>query len=940
MNTDNEKPISYKTTLNLPTTDFPIRANPKLEDPLLLDRWEKEALYQKAFLCNKGAEKFILHDGPPYANGPIHLGHAYNKILKDIVTKSRRMMGYHVPVTPGWDCHGLPIELKVSQENPGLERGAVKKACRTYAQGWIEEQKKEFIKLGVLMNWEKPYTTMDPAFEAQTVRAFGKLVKNGYIERKNKTVAWCASCQTTLASAEIEYKDRKDPSLFVRFPLTKDTQKELFPAIAEQISVLIWTTTPWTLPLNRAVLAHPDATYLLLQLGDKKIIVGKQAADALCLRLEKEKIILEEFSGKIFAAKNAAHPFIADRVVPILLDDSVGVDEGTAFVHCAPGCGPIDYEVGVKNKLEIYSPISSQGTYTQEIEPKELFGLTVTQGQGWVITELLKHDVLVHKASLSHSYPHCWRCSNGLIFRATRQWFFNLEKNSIQKKALQALEAISFSPQQGKNFLKATIAHRWEWCLSRQRIWGTPIPALLCNGCESVYSTPEFIEKVAQHIQKEGIEYWDNVPLQDLLTKDSICSSCGIQDFRKELDILDVWFDSGVTHYAVLLNNPELAFPADVYLEGVDQHRGWFQSSLLTSMVLEEEACMKAIMTHGYTTDAKGQKMSKSKGNVVAPFDIIQKIGTDGLRLWSATIGLESDPTVSAALLDNVAEMYRKIRNTCRFLLSVLYDFDSEKDSVDFALLLPIDKRALEQLHELNNTLIEEYKKSNFTAVTHGLADYVSVELSARYFDIIKDRLYVEAPKSILRRSAQTACYAILDTLTRLIAPIMSFTAEQVSDIYQKNKKESMHLQQFIKPITDIQALALDAAWWKSLYEIRSLVLKAIELLREQSIIKQSMEARLVISIDFESKKYEHLTNFIKRLPQGYSFEQFLKEFCIVSHVTLQAHRENLCATAQPEVWLLVTQADGVKCPRCWQWDTAFDKETELCNRCTKIVSV
>lgn len=928
--------VSFKDTLNLPRTEFPLRSQASKEDAALLARWEEEKLSQESSALNVGAQKYIVHDGPPYANGPLHLGHAYNKILKDILTKSRRMMGYHVPVVPGWDCHGLPIELKVSQEQPGLSRAALKKACRAYAQKWIDEQKSEFKKLGVLMDWDNPYTTMDPLFEAQTVRALGKLVKNGYIERKNKTVAWCASCQTTLASAEIEYKDRKDPSVYALFSLTAESQQKLFPHISDPVSVLIWTTTPWTLPLNRAVLANATASYNLVEIHNKKLIIGSLATEKLCTALQTEYTILTTFSGEQLKNLKVMHPFITDFHVPVILDDSVELNEGTAFVHCAPGCGPIDYEIGVKNGLEIYSPVSPAGLYTSEIRPQELVNLSTTQGQGWVITKLMENGALLHKGSLTHSYPHCWRCHNGLIFRATRQWFFDLGKNNVQEKALQAIESIAFIPPQGKNFLKATIAHRWEWCLSRQRVWGTPIPGLLCSSCDYVYMTPELIEKVALGIEKEGIEFWDTVTLEELISPDKVCPQCKTHTFVKEQDILDVWFDSGVTHYAVLLSRPELSFPADVYLEGIDQHRGWFQSSLLTSMVLEEAPCMKTIMTHGFATDAKGQKMSKSKGNVVSPADIIQKIGTDGLRLWVASIGLENDPTVSPTLLENVAEVHRKIRNTLRFLLSVLYDFDPVSDALDTSLMLPIDKRAVEQIAELNFLVQEEYKKAYFTGITHKIADYCTVELSARYFDIIKDRLYVEEPRGQLRRSAQTACSLILDTLTKLIAPIVSFTAEQVASQYQKEKK-SIHLQLFSQLRRDVRAGS--DAQWKALYELRSVVLKAIELLREEGIVKQSMEAQLTLSIDF-SGRYACLKDFIGLLPNDYSFEMFLKEFCIVSQVTVVQNKEGLASTAHREISLRVAQAEGNKCPRCWQWDKQADPATNVCRRCASLLKM
>ncbi|MBA3953762.1 isoleucine--tRNA ligase [Candidatus Dependentiae bacterium] len=961
---DNSKK-SFKETLNLPRTDFPIRANAAVEDVTLLERWQQEDLYHASFEHNTGHAKYILHDGPPYANGNIHLGHAYNKILKDILCKSRRMSGYHVPVTPGWDCHGLPIELKVAQENPGLSSLDLKKACRTYANNWIDVQRQAFKNLGVLMDWDHPYITMDYAYEAVTVKAFGKLVKNNFIERKNKTVPWCFNDKTVLASAEIEYKDRKDPSLYVLFEFKQADSQRLF-GIDNPVSILVWTTTPWTLPLNRAVLVKPNAQYVLLNVKDTYIVVGADVADKIAQLVEGEKQVLKQFNSKELGGLSVKHPFI-DQDSPLLFDDSVGTQEGTAFVHCAPGCGPIDYEVGVKNGLSIYSPISADGKYTQDIEPKELVDMPVAEGQIWVIRKLAQLQKLFYKTNITHSYPHCWRCHNGLIFRATPQWFFDLERQNVKQRALDAIEAMNFIPDRGRNFLRATVENRWEWCLSRQRVWGTPIPALLCVGCDKDYLTPELIDKVAEGIAREGIEYWDRVNLEDLIDPTLACSGCGVTNFKKEYDILDVWFDAGVSHYAVLFNNPALAFPADIYLEGVDQHRGWFQSSLLTSLVLEQEPCTKTIMAHGYTVDAKGQKMSKSLGNVVAPQDIVKQVGTDGLRLWVASIGHGSDPVVSDVLLRNVAEVYRKIRNTCRFMLSNLYDFDITKDAVPADKLLPFDRYAVTQLSMINEEITQAYESVNFTDVFHKLADYCSVELSAFYLDIVKDRLYVEKATGTERRSAQTALWYILDTLTRLIAPVLSFTAEWISDFYQKDKKSSIHLQNFpntqklrdysfggLEPLwpaqgTQVQQGAISKmqlqleeqtylAQWATLKQVRSVLLKALEVEREKELIKHSLEAKLVVYLDLNQENLKYLETLFSLFTRySYSLEQFFKEFLIVSQFELASSSQGLQSTTMPGVYVLVSHAEGVKCPRCWQWSITSNVDN-LCERCACIV--
>lgn len=979
-----EKKVSFKDTLNLPRTDFPIRANPKENDPAMIKRWEKEDLFEKTFYLNKGNKIFILHDGPPYANGNIHIGHAYNKILKDIVTKAQRMLGKQVPVTPGWDCHGLPIELKVTKENPGLSREALKKACRAYAQKWVDIQRDEFKKLGVLMDWAHPYLTMNFGYEASVLRAFGKLVEQDYIERANKTVPWCPSCQTVLASAEIEYQERKDPSIYVLFPLEQKITDKFFPTLSGKIvNFLVWTTTPWTLPLNRAVLLKPDANYVVLATNNNKyIIVGKKRADQLCELFGIEKNIIQEFNVQDLFALGpwAQHPFINDLLVPVILDDSVALDEGTACVHSAPGAGPQDYEVGIKNDLVIYSPVNPAGIYTEEVEPKELVGKSVTEGQGWVIKKLAQEDKLLFKTSIRHSYPHCWRCHHGLIFRATKQWFCDLSKGGLKEKTLKAIDTIEMLPDTSKNRFKATLEGRLEWCLSRQRIWGIPIPALICQDCDFTYISKELIEHVADHVEQSGVEWWDTATLQNIIPQGFTCPSCNGANFKKEQDILDVWFDSGVSHFAVLVKNPNLRFPANIYLEGKDQHRGWFQSSLLTSMAIEQEPCMRAIVTHGFTVDEQGHKMSKSRGNVVSPQEMINKLGTDGLRLWASSIDCRGEAVVSDILLRNVQEVFRKIRNTCRFLLSNIYDFSIENDAIDIEKMQVIDKYALQELLLVNYEVIQAYVDYDFTEVFHRLSSYCAVNLSSFYLAIIKDRLYVEKANGQKRRSAQTACWYILDTLTRLMAPVLSFTAEQVSDCYQQNKTESIHLQQFadltplwelftkqikheaqliskkvpelFKDILQERGVTVELfiktekrtispeqeSIWYLLKKIRSALLKAIELKREKGLIKDSLEAKLIVYFGPDAPFAQLLHVFFKELDDANeSVEEFFKEFLIVSRFDMVTGTDNLHETELKGLWVKVEKAPGKKCPRCWQWDIT-DHPDLLCNRCQKVI--
>ncbi len=970
--TGSDKKVSFRDSLNLPRTDFPIRSNAKEDDPAILKRWEDENLYEKTFYHNDGNRRFVFHDGPPYANGHIHLGSAYNKILKDIACKSRRMMGIQVPVTPGWDCHGLPIELKVTQEQPDLSKPQLIKACRKYAQHWIDVQREEFKQLGVLMNWKYPYLTMNFEYESKELRALGVYIERGYINRSKKTVPWCASCQTVLAMAEIEYADRKDPSIYVLFPLSQESQKKLLPEIEDEVSIVAWTTTPWTLPLNRAVLFKPDTTYVLLDIKGKKVLIGKKLADTLVAQLETEKQIIKEFSSSKFANLSLRHPFIDGLHVPLLADESVLTDEGTAFVHCAPGAGPQDYETGLKNNLEVFSPVGPDGIYDDTILPAELDGMSVFDGQIWVMRKLKELDRLLHKASIRHSYPHCWRCRKGLIFRATKQWFFNLSKDDLKERVLKATEHIATLPEKSINQLQATVEGRLEWCISRQRSWGVPIPALICTACDHTYITKDFIDKVAEGVAKEGIEFWDEVAISTLVGKDFLCPSCGGSSFTKEEDILDVWFDSGLSHYAVLKDNPELGYPADLYIEGKDQHRGWFQSSLLTSMALEGEASMKMIITHGFTVDAKGIKMSKSLGNVVLPQEIRDKLGTDGLRLWASSIDFSSEAVVSDVLIRHVQEVFRKIRNTCRFLLSNLYDFDIDKDGLAIEDMRVIDQYALQELFAFNYAVLSAYEAYDFTAVFHKFGDYCSANLSTFYFEIIKDCLYVEKADGDARRSVQTACWHMLDSLTRLMAPILSFTAEQVSDLYQKDKTESIHLQDFpallnvweyfakynsdlmdelrrvdsvkigdYEALSTIEDHAFEAgqeALWQTLKSMRSAILKATETLREKGEIKRSLDAKVIVYIDPSAEYSKLIQQFFSHLAnKDESPESFFKDFAIVSQFQLAQEKDGLLETSLPGLFLKVAKALGKKCPRCWQW-AETDDERDLCPRCTALV--
>jgi len=975
----------FQETLNLPKTDFSLRAHAATKEPELLDRWEKNNLAHAATIHNKGKKKFILHDGPPYANGHLHMGHALTYVLKDMVCKTKRMEGFHAPLVPGWDCHGLPIELKVTKEK-SLEKSresidpvVFKKYCREYVNHWIEVQKKELKELGKLADYENAYMTMNPEYEASILEALAVFVERGYIERKLKTVLWCGSCQTVLAAAEIEYKDRQDPSTYILFQYPDESAQLTFSMLFEKnpdlkINFLIWTTTPWTIPLNRAVVLNPKAEYVVLQGRDEDeaFVVVKELGKKTCETVGIDYIELATCDSVVFEGKKAQHPLVDDLQVPVLLDDTVLTGEGTGCLHSAPGCGPEDYLLGKKHGLDIYSPLSPDGKYTSDINITTLAGKTIQEGNSWVMKTLIETNRMFHKASIKHSYPHCWRCKNGLMFRATDQWFCDLQKNDLVKKALGEIEKISFVPAWGQDRLHAFTSGRTEWCISRQRQWGVPIPAILDTKNERAFLSADLIRNVASHVAKDGIEFWDTMTVEKLIELKLVLpvdleKHFGHSDFENmklERDILDVWFDSGVSHYAVLSKDSDLGEPADMYLEGSDQHRGWFQSSLLTGVVLNDKAPMKEIVTHGYVVDENKHKMSKSVGNVIAPSEVMQQYSRDVLRLWVASTDYEGDVVISQQLLKNVFEMYRKIRNTCRFLVSNIYDFDVSKDAIDITKLKAIDQYALSKLYDLSSKVRDAYGQYKFVTAVQLINNYCVTDLSSTYLDILKDRLYVEKADSYERRSGQTVLYHILDVLCRLMAPVLSFLAEELSDHYQKDKQNSIHLQNFARefdvtgsvsgrPGIDylqdiersrvVQSSALDAkkqlkiGQWTMLEILRDAVLKAIEVKRAAGNIKHSYEAQISIALDPTSNEASLMKSFINELKHKEDVTRFLKDWFIVSGVTISDSGNGLEPSQADWAFVGVSRAKGDKCPRCWQWSVT-EHADKLCLRCQDVL--
>ncbi len=977
--------MDLKKSLCLFETTMPIRINIKELDQNMYIFSEDNKINEKIYEKNKNNTLFILHDGPPYANGPIHLGHAYNKIMKDISIRSRFMMEYNAYCTPGWDCHGLPIEHKVTQNHTTTNPTEIKQNCRKYANHWVEEQKESFKKLGICMDFSAPYKTMDFEYQSSIADSFATLVEKGYISRSNKTIPWCCGCQTTLATAEIEYQNRKDPSIYVLFPINKNNNLRINKELTGTLSLVIWTTTPWTLPLNRGIIIKKNTNYLLLEYKNKYLIIGADCLSHFVKTTNKEYRIIQTIHSSYLSECTAQHPFEENVFVPIIIDDSVELGEGTACVHMAPGCGPIDYEIAIKNGIEIYSPISADGKYTKEIKIPELIDMKISDAQGWVIQKLSEKNILWHKGTINHSYPHCWRSKEGLIFRATPQWFCNLEKNNFKEKVLNAIENIQFYPQNSKFFLKSTILNRWEWCISRQRTWGVPIIALIDKKNNHYWTSPEFIRHIANQIKIYGVEYWDNLSIESL--QSILPENIEPTEWKKETNILDVWFDSGISHEAVL--KKQNSFPADVYLEGVDQHRGWFQSSLLTSIAINDSAPMKSIVSCGHTVDEKGQKMSKSIGNVVSPDDIINQIGLDGLRMWVSSVNLGGDIVVGKKIFDNIAEVYRKIRNTCRFAVQNLTDFNPDNDMIAFDNLGIINQSILKKMFIYQIKIINAYQQYNFPEVFHTLIEIANSFLSSFYFDTIKDILYCDKKDSQSRKAAQSTMYIILEALTKLAAPILINTSEDITNHYQSNKKESIHLETFCKfpwfqksnelkntifqlikhnpfheeNIKKIYNIIIESEHLEKITQsintinhanylisiindFRSDIFKATEELRSKNIIKQSIESKITLEIDHNSKYFTIIEILKKEL--GSTYNEILCQLLLISELNIKFKTDTIAdkniifsessiKEAYNNYKIIAEKHAGKKCERCWKYFYQIIDEI-ICNRCKEAI--
>ncbi len=938
--------MDYKSTLNLPKTDFPMKANLPQREPEMLARWAQERLYERIQESRQGSPRYVLHDGPPYANGRIHIGHALNKILKDIIIKSKTMSGYQVPYVPGWDCHGLPIEHQVLKELGDKKRGmdalAIRKLCREYAEKYVGIQREEFQRLGVLGDWQQPYLTLNPAYEGTIIREFGRFVEQGGVYKGLKPVLWCTQDQTALAEAEVEYDDHTSPSVYVKFPLvsplpvlSKAFGGLAFPSTATRASVLIWTTTPWTLPANQAVCLHADIDYAFVHVGEEVLVIAEKLVESVAkaCNLPSYTIVGVKKGNEGFEGLETQRP-LTTGLSPLLLGDFVTLEQGTGCVHIAPGHGMEDYllvlehnaKSSVGERLEILAPVDNGGKFTDAVP--EFTGQHVFKANPKIVERLTENGRLLGSGSLKHSYPHCWRCKQPVIFRATEQWFVSMETNDLRQAALAEIGRVQWVPPWGQDRIEGMIKNRPDWCLSRQRVWGTPIPGFTCVKCGKVLAHPRVIDHVADLIGQHGTDYWFANPAKALLPDGTSCDGCGGTEFEKERDILDVWFESGVSYAAVLKSRQW--YPADLYLEGSDQHRGWFHSALLAGVITDRCAPYKAVLTHGFVLDGAGRKMSKSAGNVVAPQDVIKQSGAEILRLWVSAQDYREDLRISQEILNHLIEAYRKIRNTCRFLLSNLYDFEPTQHRVPFDQLPELDRWALMRLGDLIPRVRKGYDEFEFHSIFHALNNFCSVDLSAVYLDILKDRLYTFRKDSPARRASQTVLFEIVVALTKLMAPVLSFTAEEIwrmlpDSVRVDSKAESVHIAMF--PEVDPRWADPElAARWEQVLEVRTAVQAALEVKRREKVIGAPLEARVVIEAN--AARYAFLTRY----------QQDLSSFFIVSDVVL-TRAEHLAES--PGFAVTVDKATGTKCERCWNYRSAVGTSTEhptLCDRCIEAV--
>ena len=939
-----ETKMEYKNTLNLPQTTLEMRANAAVKEVETQKFWEENNIYEKTLAQRDKANKFVLHDGPPYlSSDKIHIGHALNKILKDILIKYKAQSGFYAPYVPGYDAHGLPIENAVVKNIKGgraaLTPLELRQKCREFAAVNLKGQEANFKRLGVLGNWEEPYLTIKPDFEAEQVRVFGEMYEKGYIEKGLKPVYWCASCETALAEAEVEYQDHTSTSIYVRFKFDEEDAIKISSLAGieteKEIYAVIWTTTPWTIPSNMAICLNARLDYTLVKKGNTTYLIGQdllgQFLNGVNWEESEIEVLGKTIKGQALELMKTTHP-LYNRKSPIILGDHVTTEAGTGCVHTAPGHGLEDWEVGVKYGIEVFSPINEKGVWTSLVP--ELEGVPYYKGNKIVIEMLEKEGALLSQNDITHSYPHCWRCKNPVIYRATPQWFVKV--NKFKEKALEEIKKVKWIPASGEQRISNMVDGRSDWCISRQRAWGVPIPVFYCDDCGEIIVTPQTISNVANIFEKESSDAWVKYEAKDLLPQGFVCPKCGKNHFSKETDIMDVWFDSGITWRAVVENRKEELgeAPVEMYLEGSDQHRGWFQSSLLTAVATKGIAPYKSVLTHGFVMDGEGKKMSKSIGNVVAPQEIIKVYGTDVLRLWAASVDYRNDSKIGETIIKQLVEIFKKTRNTARFLLGNIYDFDPAVDTVPYEELNNLDKFALHKLNTLIKNVTEAFEAYEFYKYFQQLQNFAAVDLSSFYLDIVKDRLYTQGKKSKSRRACQTVLYTILQTLVRLLVPVMPHQAEDIwknTPECQRQGLESILLSDWPKYDEKLNNEKLEEDFLKIL-KLREIVTKAIEPLRADKQVGSSLEVAVYVQSEDELNKKALLAN-----------EDELGNIFITSqaYITEKAPENVLNTLTEEGYTIYVTKAEGEKCERCWKYRKLGNNATHatLCDECVEAIS-
>ena len=932
----------YKHTLNLPSTSFAMKGNMANREPQMLKDWAEKDLYGQIRAAKKGKKSFILHDGPPYANGNIHLGHALNKILKDIIVKSKTLSDYNSPYVPGWDCHGLPIELMVEKKvgKPGhkVSASVFREKCREYAAKQVNGQREDFKRLGILGDWDKPYLTMDFDTEANIIRALGKIAENGHLHQGFKPVHWCTDCGSSLAEAEVEYQDKQSPAIDVAFKVLEETVADKFShpenhAGEGELSIVIWTTTPWTLPANRAVSVHPDVEYTLVQCeteqGNKRLIIASDLVSSCMDRFGIDKYHALGFcKGSELDLVQIKHPFY-DFTVPIILGDHVTTESGTGCVHTAPGHGVEDFVVGKQYYLEVANPVGANGVYLADTP---LFaGQHVFKANANVIEVLKEHGALLHHHAIEHSYPHCWRHKTPLIFRATPQWFISMDKQKLRDASLAEIKNTQWIPDWGQRRIELMVEGRPDWCISRQRTWGVPMALFIHKDTGALHPRSiELIEQVAKRVEKSGIQAWFDMDASELIGEDA-------KEYVKVADTLDVWFDSGVTHSSVIEARDEFDGPADIYLEGSDQHRGWFMSSMISAVAMNGKAPYKQVLTHGFTVDVNGYKMSKSLGNVITPSEVTNKLGADVLRLWVASVNYTQEITVSDEIFKRQADAYRRIRNTSRFLLANLAGFEPSKHTVAFDEMVALDRWAVGRAAQLQEEIVAAYDEYEFHSVVHKLMNFCTNELGGFYLDIIKDRQYTSKTDSVTRRSCQTAIYLIAEAMTRWMAPILSFTAQEIWKALP-NATSGQEREEFVFTGVWFDGLEkspenteLNNDYWNDLLLVRTEVNRVLELARKEKQLGKALEAQVTLYATQE------LATKLLVLGEELRFVLITSQATVEIVTCAPDNVEGINATEVEGLWLKVAPSTGTKCERCWHLTDDIgqhESHTDICGRC------